>query len=122
NMIIYATSNRRHLMPERSEDNLPVYKGGELHPADALEEKMSLSDRFGLRLGFFNFDRDTYLRIVHNYCSLRKIEVEEDALETEAMQWSIEHGSYSGRTARQFIDDLEGRVALRIIREGKRRT
>jgi len=122
NMIIYATSNRRHLMPQRSEDNLPVYKGGELHPADTLEEKMSLSDRFGLRLGFYNFDRDTYLRIVHNYISLRKIEVGADILEREAMQWSIEHGSYSGRTARQFIDDLEGRMAMEKIRTDRRKS
>ncbi len=120
NMIIYATSNRRHLMPERSEDNLPVYKGGELHPADTLEEKLSLSDRFGLRLGFFNFDRDTYLRIVNNYCSLRKIAIGADDLEREAMQWSLEHGSYSGRTARQFIDDLQGRISIKNIRDEKK--
>jgi len=113
NMIIYATSNRRHLMPEKTEDNVPVYKGGELHPAETLEEKLSLSDRFGLRLGFFNFDKDNYLQIIHNYASLRKIGVEPKTLEKEAMQWSLEHGSYSGRTARQFIDDLEGRITTK---------
>jgi uncharacterized protein len=117
NMIIYATSNRRHLMPERNGDNLPVYKGGELHPADTLEEKLSLSDRFGLRLGFYNFDKSTFLRIVHNYVSLRKIALASDVLEMEAMQWSIEHGSYSGRSARQFVDDLEGRMTMKQIRK-----
>jgi predicted AAA+ superfamily ATPase len=113
NMIIYATSNRRHLMPEKIADNVPVYKGGELHPAETLEEKLSLSDRFGLRLGFFNFDKDDYLRIVHNYASLRKLGIEQNRLEREAMQWSLEHGSYSGRTARQFVDDLEGRITIK---------
>jgi len=113
NMIIYATSNRRHLMPEQTEDNVSAYKGGELHPAETLEAKLSLSDRFGLRLGFFNFDKDNYLRIVHNYASLRKIMVEPNTLEKEAMQWSLEHGSYSGRTARQFVDDLQGRITIK---------
>ena len=110
NMIICATSNRRHLMPERSEDNVPAYKSSELHAADTLEEKLSLSDRFGLRLGFFNFDSDTYLTIVRNYAALRKIKMTEEELEHAAMIWSLEHGSFSGRTARQFIDDLEGRL------------
>ena len=121
NMIIYATSNRRHLMPERAEDNMPVFKGGELHPADTLEEKLSLSDRFGLRLGFFNFDMETYLRIVRNYATLRKIDVAHDVLEQQAMQWSLEHGNYSGRTARQFIDDLEGRIGMEKSQSLKRR-
>ena len=115
NMIIYATSNRRHLMSEKSEDNLPVFNRGELHPSDTLEEKLSLSDRFGLRLGFYNFDKETFLRIVHNYASLRKIVIVSDVLEREAMQWSLEHGSYSGRAARQFIDDLEGGMGFKII-------
>jgi uncharacterized protein len=122
NMIIYATSNRRHLMPERAEDNLPVFKGGELHPSDTIEEKLSLSDRFGLRLGFFNFDMDTYQRIVRNYAILRKIDVSTDFLEQQAMQWSLEHGNYSGRTARQFIDDLEGRVGLEKTQGLKRKS
>jgi uncharacterized protein len=113
NMIICATSNRRHLMPERVEDNLPMYKKGELHIADAVEEKLSLSDRFGLRLGFYNFSSDIYLEIIRNYVALRKMEDFGVDVEHEAMIWSIEHGSFSGRTARQFIDDLEGRRRLR---------
>ncbi|HMK55959.1 MAG TPA: ATP-binding protein [Dissulfurispiraceae bacterium] len=121
NMVIYATSNRRHLMPERAEDNLPVFKGSELHPSDAVEEKLSLSDRFGLRLGFYNFDMDTYQRIVRNYASLRKIEVDPRLLEQQAIQWSLEYGSFSGRTARQFIDDIEGRMGLKGRQSDRKR-
>jgi len=113
NMLIYATSNRRHLMPERQRDNLPVYSDGELHPAETLEERLSLSDRFGLRLGMLHFDAETYLDIVHNYAKLRKIDIEPEELAKKAMQWSLSHGSYSGRTARQFIDNLEGFRALK---------
>jgi len=112
NMLICATSNRRHLMPETISDNLPVFEDGELHPSDTLEEKMSLSDRFGLRIGLYTFDADTYLTIVRNYATLRALPVADAALEAEALQWSIRHGSYSGRTARQFVDDLEGRLNL----------
>jgi len=110
NLLIYATSNRRHLMPEMAGDNLPTLSGGELQPAETLEEKMSLSDRFGLRFGLPQFDMETYLEIVSNYVSLRKIAVNKETLKQKAMQWSLSHGSYSGRTARQFIDDLEGRL------------
>ena len=113
NMLIYATSNRRHLMPEMAGDNLPTLSGGELQPAETLEEKMSLSDRFGLRFGLPHFNMETYLEIVNNYVSLRKIAVNRETLKQKAMQWSLSHGSYSGRTARQFIDDLEGRLASR---------
>lgn len=112
NMLICATSNRRHLMPETISDNLPVFEDGELHPSDTLEEKMSLSDRFGLRIGLYTFDADTYLTIVRNYAALRTLPVADAVLEAEALQWSIRHGSYSGRTARQFVDDLEGRLNL----------
>lgn len=112
NMLICATSNRRHLMPEKVADNFPVMEDGELHPSDTLEEKMSLSDRFGLRIGLYTFDADTYLAIVRNYAKLRALSVSDDALAAEALRWSISHGSYSGRTARQFIDDLEGRLQL----------
>jgi hypothetical protein len=112
NVLIYATSNRRHLMPERARDNLPVSGEGELHPSETLEEKMSLSDRFGLRIGFSHFDADTYLDIVSNYAALRKITIDPAVLRERAMQWSLSHGSFSGRTARQFIDDIEGAVRL----------
>lgn len=111
NMLIYATSNRRHLLPEKVSENLRS-SDAELHPEDALEEKISLSDRFGLRLGFEQFDADTFMKIVNNYSKLRGIKMSKDELRLLAMQWSIEHGSFSGRTARQFIDDLEGRMKL----------
>lgn len=110
NLLIYATSNRRHLMPERAEDNLPVYSEGELHPTEAVEEKLSLSDRFGIRFGVHNFDRDTYMEIVSNYVKLRGIRLKPAEVKSRAMEWSLSHGSYSGRTARQFVDDLEGRL------------
>ncbi|MBI5073905.1 MAG: ATP-binding protein [Nitrospirae bacterium] len=109
NMLIYATSNRRHLIPELIEENQRDPKG-ELHPEDALEEKISLSDRFGLRLGFQYFDFDTYFEIVGNYAKIRKLRVNREELRHLAMQWSISGGSFSGRTARQFIDSLEGRL------------
>ncbi|NLI29643.1 MAG: ATP-binding protein [Nitrospiraceae bacterium] len=112
NMLICATSNRRHLMPEKVADNLPVMEDDELHPSDTLEEKMSLSDRFGLRIGLYTFDADTYLSIVRNYAHLRRLPVDDAVLTAEALQWSLSHGNYSGRTARQFVDDLEGRLNL----------
>ncbi len=107
NMLIYATSNRRHLMPERVDEDLH-----ELHPAESVEEKISLSDRFGLRLGFVNFDQETFLMIVDNYVKLRGIMIEPAELHRRAIQWALSHGSFSGRTARQFVDDLEGTIGL----------
>ena len=110
NALIYATSNRRHLMPEKIVDNIPVFSEGELQPAETVEEKMSLSDRFGLRLGFEHYSSATYLDIIANYVSIRKVRVDGRDLHRMAMEWSIEHGGFSGRAARQFIDDLEGRL------------
>ena len=112
NMLIYATSNRRHLMPETIAENQRDPQG-ELHPEEALEEKISLSDRFGLRLGFQYFDFDAYMNIVKNYTRLRGLRIDRNDLQRLAMQWSIEHGSFSGRTARQFMDNLEGRLKRR---------
>ncbi|MCX7794375.1 MAG: ATP-binding protein [Thermodesulfovibrionales bacterium] len=110
NIAIYATSNRRHIVPERVKENLPDISENELHPRESLEEKLSLSDRFGLRLGFYSFDQETYLEIISNYISLRNIRVNFESLKKEAIQWALSHGSFSGRTARQFVDDLEGRI------------
>jgi uncharacterized protein len=112
NMLIYATSNRRHLMPEKIEDNQRDPKG-ELHPEETREEKISLSDRFGLRLGFQYFDFDAYFAIVRNYAKIRKLRIHAEELRRLAMQWSISHGSFSGRTARQFIDSLEGKLRIK---------
>lgn len=120
NMLVYATSNRRHLMPEHVRDNLPDYSDGELHPAETMEEKLSLSDRFGLRFGAHSFDMDTYLEIIRNYIGLRAIELDAGELKKRAVQWSLSHGSYSGRTARQFVDDLEGRLRSEGISRPRR--
>ncbi len=97
-------------MPERIADNMPVFSDGELQPAETLEEKMSLSDRFGLRLGFEHYSADIYLEIIGNYAKIRKIKVNSDELRRSALEWSLFQGSFSGRAARQFIDDLEGRL------------
>jgi len=114
NVRIVATSNRRHLLPERRSDNAAVRvdEDGELHVGEALEEKLSLSDRFGLVLGFFGFDQRTYLAIVEHYAAKEGVELAPGALRAEALRWALERSSRSGRTARQFVDDLAGRLAL----------
>jgi predicted AAA+ superfamily ATPase len=109
NLLIYATSNRRHLLPERMEDNVG---GGEIHPDEAVGEKLALSDRFGLSLGFYSLDQDEYLAIVRRYAQQRKIDLNDDELRDKALKWSGSYARRSGRSARQFIDDLEGRLGL----------
>ena len=109
NMLIYATSNRRHLMPERMEDNTG---GGEIHPEEAVGEKLALSDRFGLSLGFYCLDQDEYLAVVRRYAQQRRLEVNNEVLHDKALKWSGETGRRNGRSARQFIDDMEGRIGL----------
>ncbi len=110
NVLIYATSNRRHLMPERRVD---LGAEDELHPEEAVSEKLSLSDRFGLQLGFYRFDQDTYLAIVDEYARRMRLPVEPETLRAEALRWALSTGSRSGRTAKQFIDDLVGRIRMR---------
>lgn len=112
NILLYATSNRRHLMPERMADRQAVCSGDEVHPMDALEEQLSLADRFGLRLSFYKIDQDTYLDIVRYQVQQRGLEVDEETLERDALRWALSHSARSGRCARQFVDDLEGRLAL----------
>jgi predicted AAA+ superfamily ATPase len=109
NMLIYATSNRRHLMPERMDDNTG---GGEIHPEEAVGEKLALSDRFGLSLGFYSLDQDEYLAVVRSYAQQRKLDLDNEDLRDKALKWSGYTGRRSGRSARQFIDDLEGRIGL----------
>jgi uncharacterized protein len=109
NVLIYATSNRRHLMPEPMSDNTG---SGEIHPEEAVSEKLSLSDRFGLTLGFSTFDQETYLAIVRNYAERFQIKIMSEELGREALLWALYSGRRSGRSARQFIDDLKGRIAL----------
>jgi len=108
NVRIYATSNRRHLLPETLEDNrgARVDERGELHLGEALEEKLALSDRFGLVLGFYGFDQDTYLAIVERYAHKAGVSLEPEALRSEALRWALRRSSRSGRTARQLIDHL----------------
>jgi predicted AAA+ superfamily ATPase len=115
NLLIYATSNRRHLMPEYMQDNLETkYVGEEIHPGEGVEEKISLSERFGLWVSFYPFDQDEYLEIVAHWLncfSCSKKEVEES--KTEALQWSLQRGSRSGRVAYQFARDWAGKHARR---------
>lgn len=102
NMVIYATSNRRHLIQENMSDN-------ELHGKDTVEEKLSLSDRFGMRIGFNAPNQLEYLAIVKGLVAQRGIDIEEELLKKEALKWEMWHNGKSGRTAKQFVDDLEGR-------------
>lgn len=110
NVLIYATSNRRHLMPELMSDNT-AYTGikGEVHPQESVEEKNSLSDRFGLWLSFYPFDQEAYLRAVKNWLEVEGIEFDETARKA-ALDWSLTRGNRSGRTAWQFVCDFAGRV------------
>ena len=100
NMLIYATSNRRHLMPEYMAENLETrYVGDEIHPGETVEEKISLSERFGLWVTFYPFDQDEYLEIVAHWLKTLGAK-ESDAAREEALQWSLQRGSRSGRKAR----------------------
>jgi uncharacterized protein len=112
NVLIYATSNRRHLLPEYMQENLETkYKGEEIHPGESVEEKISLSERFGLWLSFYPFSQDEYLAAVMNWLAtlgVRSITMDE-ALQHEAVQWSLQRGSRSGRVAYQFAKDYAGR-------------
>ena len=114
NVRIVATSNRRHLLPERVRDNREARldESGELHLGEALEEKLALADRFGLVLGYYGFDQATYLRIVSHYARKAGVDCPPEWLRAEALRFALHRSSRSGRTARQFVDDLAGRLAL----------
>ncbi len=107
NVVLYATSNRRHLMPR---DMIENERSTAINPAEAVEEKVSLSDRFGLWLGFHNVDQDTYQAIVRGYAAHYRLDLAEDQLMADANEWSITRGARSGRVAWQFIQDLAGRL------------
>jgi len=113
NLLIYATSNRRHLMPEYMQENLETrYVGEEIHPGETVEEKISLSERFGLWVSFYPFDQDEYLEIVAHWLkTLGCLAKEADAAREEALQWSLQRGSRSGRVAYQFARDWAGKHA-----------
>jgi len=111
NLLIYATSNRRHLMPEYMAENLETkYVGDEIHPGETVEEKISLSERFGLWVTFYPFDQDEYLDIVEHWLKSFGSSSDGKAKE-EALQWSLQRGSRSGRVAYQFARDWAGRHA-----------
>ncbi len=111
NVIFYATSNRRHLMPR---DMIENERSTAINPAEAVEEKVSLSDRFGLWLGFHVCDQDTYFAMVRGYAAHFGLKIKDDALLAGANEWSLTRGARSGRVAWQFIQDLAGRQGKRL--------
>lgn len=111
NVIFYATSNRRHLMPREMIDN---ERSTAINPAEAVEEKVSLSDRFGLWIGFHNCDQDTFFAIIEGYADTFKLPISRQDLRAQAVEWSMTRGARSGRVAWQFIQDLAGRLGKSI--------
>ncbi|MBD8894193.1 ATP-binding protein [Roseibium litorale] len=107
NVIFYATSNRRHLLPR---DMIENERSTAINPAEAVEEKVSLSDRFGLWLGFHKCSQDDYLEMVNGYAAHYGLKIEADALRAQSLEWATTRGSRSGRVAFQFIQDLAGRL------------
>lgn len=114
NVLIYATSNRRHLMPEYHDENLQArHVGGEIHPGEAVEEKVSLSERFGLWISFYPFSQDEFLTIVGHWLKAFGMDRKDiEAARPEALQWALQRGSRSGRVAWQFARDHAGRAGL----------
>ena len=111
NVIFYATSNRRHLMPRDMVEN---ERSTAINPSEAVEEKVSLSDRFGLWLGFHNCSQDVYFAMVEGYAKAHGLTLEGDALRREAAEWAVTRGSRSGRVAWQYVQDLAGRLGQRL--------
>lgn len=107
NVLFYATSNRRHLLPR---DMIENERSTAINPAEAVEEKVSLSDRFGLWLGFHKCSQDEYLEMVYSYAEHYGLEVAEDELRRDSLEWATTRGSRSGRVAWQYIQDLAGRL------------
>lgn len=111
NVIFYATSNRRHLMPR---DMIENERSSSINPSEAVEEKVSLSDRFGLWLGFHACSQDDYLQMIRGYCDAYGVEIDDDTLWAEAIEWQATRGSRSGRVAWQYFTDLAGRRGVAI--------
>ena len=111
NIIFYATSNRRHLMPR---DMIENEKSTSINPSEAVEEKVSLSDRFGLWIGFHNISQDIYLDIIYGYVKEFDLSIEKSELRSKALEWSITRGARSGRVAWQFILQLAGELNKKI--------
>ena len=113
NVVLYATSNRRHLMPR---DMIENERSSAISPSEAVEEKVSLSDRFGLWLGFHACDQDDYIAMIEGYCAAYSLRINPDRLRAEAIEWQATRGSRSGRVAWQFFIDLAGREGVTITR------
>ncbi len=111
NVVLYATSNRRHLMPR---DMIENERSTAITPGEAVEEKVSLSDRFGLWLGFHPCTQDEYLEMIGGYCAAHGLEVDPETLKAEAIEWQATRGSRSGRVAWQFFLDLAGRSGIKL--------
>lgn len=111
NVLLYATSNRRHLMPR---DMIENERSSSINPSEAVEEKVSLSDRFGLWLGFHPCSQDEYLEMIQGYCDAHGVSIDSDTLRAEAIEWQATRGSRSGRVAWQYFMDLAGRKGIAI--------
>jgi predicted AAA+ superfamily ATPase len=111
NVLFYATSNRRHLLPR---DMMENERSTAINPSEAVEEKVSLSDRFGLWLGFHNCDQDTYYAIIAGYIAHFGLDIAEEKWQAEAKEWTVTRGARSGRVAWQYIQDLAGRLGARL--------
>ncbi|MBZ0127670.1 MAG: ATP-binding protein [Rhodobacteraceae bacterium] len=111
NVVFYATSNRRHLMPR---DMIENERSTAINPSEAVEEKVSLSDRFGLWLGFHACDQDQYLAMIRGYCDAFGIDIDDATLRAEAIEWQQTRGARSGRVAWQYVTDLAGRRGVAI--------
>lgn len=109
NVVFYATSNRRHLLPR---DMMENERATAINPGEAVEEKVSLSDRFGLWIGFHNCSQDDYLDMVRGYVEALELEIDPDVLRAEALEWERTRGARSGRVAWQYVQDLAGRLQL----------
>jgi len=111
NVVFYATSNRRHLMPR---DMIENERSSSINPSEAVEEKVSLSDRFGLWLGFHPCNQDDYLAMIRGYCDAYEVEIDETTMRAEAIEWQATRGARSGRVAWQYFTDLAGRRGVAI--------
>ena len=111
NALFYATSNRRHMMPRDMIDN---ERATAINPGEAIEEKVSLSDRFGLWLGFHNCDQPTYLAMIRGYCDAYGLEIADEALNARAIEWAQTRGARSGRVAIQFVRNLAGEMGKAV--------
>lgn len=111
NLLFYATSNRRHLMPREMLEN---ERSTAINPSEAVEEKVSLSDRFGLWIGFHNCSQDDYLEMVRAYARHYRLEMASATLDRDALAWAATRGARSGRVAWQFIQDAAGRLGKKL--------